>query len=295
MFLPLLGAVVLGTVVIALLATSRRGVPLATATTRSAVLAAGRRASLWRGAGLLVGLLAAVAAAAIGELGRGLVLAPSILGLGVLLGVLAGEASIQGPSTGRRTAPLQRRRVRDHLPHRLSAAVGGATTALLLTLLTTTLLGSPDDAGRPGRALAYHCGTNSSGWRSAWAGSYYSLPLAFGVAAGLLVAAVGLRLVVLRPRLESPEGGDGVDELLRHRSAQTVVAAAGVAVTASLAGVAAPSAMFLLSTPCSPTWWRLAGSALLVLIPLSLGVFAWCAAVLLRPVVPAHMLADAQR
>ncbi|MGI4896822.1 MAG: hypothetical protein ACRYF3_17095, partial [Janthinobacterium lividum] len=99
--------------------------------------------------------------------------------------------------------------------------------------------------------------------------------------------------VALRPRLENAGVSQSADTLLRRRSASSVVAAAGIAVNAPLVGVAAISGMQLLTIECAPWWWKAVGWLCLACVPAALGIFAWCAAVLLRPVVLVQDLQEA--
>jgi len=293
-FLPVLVAVVLGAVLLALLISTRRGIPLATVSNQSALLTAARRASLCRSAGLLVGILFGVAAAATGSLGQGVLPGFALMGTGVLAGVLIGEASIHGPSTGHRTASLRARRLRDHLSRPLAATVASRAGFLALRLAVGTVMGSADDEGRAGRMLVSVCSPTQWGWADPWPGSFYSLPLAVVLLIGCVLTFLGLRQVALRPRLENAGVSPSADMLLRQRSASSVIAAAGIAVNAPLVGVAAISGMRLLTAECAPGWWRVAGWLCLACVPAALGIFAWCAAVLLRPVVPVQDLQAAR-
>lgn len=246
-----------------------------------------RATARWRTAGLVVGLVLAAGSASSGGLGRGLMLAGPLLALGVLLGVVVGELRVTAPPAEQRAALLEVRRVRDYAPRVLAPLVLAAGALLGALLVVTTALGSADDLGRAGRSLFRQCTALQSESRGPWPGSFYSLPLALVVGLGLVVAAVALRQVVRRPR----QGSDlAADDALRRRAAESVTAAAGLLVAVPFAGVAMIAALGLSGTSCAPTGWRVLGVVLLLLVPVLLGLGAWCAGLLLgRSRLPAAL------
>lgn len=256
------------------------------AAARSTVRPTGRLAGVarttrrWRLAGLVVGVAAAVVTLRTGSLGRGAVLAGPVLGLGLLLGVVVGELQVRAPQGPTRAASVEVRRRRDYLPRALGVAVGSATGLLGLVLVGTTALGSADDMGRAGRSLARSCSATVGDRLGPWPGSFYSLPLAAVLLAGLVVAAVALQQVTRRPR----QGEDpAVDDVLRRSAATAVVAAVGLLVTVPLAGVSTFASWGLLRICAPPEAWTLAGRALLLVVPAAVALGIWCAAVLLVP------------
>ena len=234
----------------------------------------------WRLAGLVTGLVVALAVGAQGGLGRGLLLAAPLFGLCVLGGVVVGELRVRPPQGPVRRAELGVRRIRDYLPRRLATAVAVATGVLALTLVLTTAAGSPDDLGRAGRRLFRHCTATVAEGRGPWPGSYYTVPLAVLVAAGLLFAATAMVRIVRRP---AQAGDPAVDDALRASAARSVTAAVGVLVSVPLAGVAAVAGMTLAGFDCRPGWWQVPTAALGVVVPAALVLAAWCAAVLVVP------------
>lgn len=269
--LPLL--LVVGLLVAALLARP----PLAVPERLGEVARSTRR---WRLAGLAVGLLAAGASARSGALGRGLLLAVPLLCLCVLLGVVAGELRVRPPAADRRSAPLEVRAARDYLPAVLTPLVGAATVVLGALLAFTTAIASADDLGRAGRALSRACSAVSAESRGPWPGSFYVLPLAAVVVTGLVLGAVALGSVVRRPR----QGEDPlVDDALRRQAATGVVAAVGLLVTVPLAGTGVVAASGLLQVCAAPPLWTGVGRALLVVVPVAVGLGTWCAALLVVP------------
>ena len=242
--------------------------------------AAHRSMTRWQVVGMGVGVVAAGLVATIDGLGRGLLLAPAVLTLGVLMGVVGGQLRISAPDGPVRSAGLAVRRVGDHLPLRLTAAVVAVTVLLVLVLLLTTALGSPDDLGRSGRALMRQCSATSGESRGPWPGSFYSLPLAATVLTGLALAAFTLRRIVQRPA----QGEDpAVDADLRIAATRSVTAAVGLLVSVPLIGVALLSAQGLLGISCGPVWWDVVGIALLLTVPLLLTLAVWCTACLVLP------------
>lgn len=248
------------------------------------LLAVDRGTRRWRAGGLLLGVVAAAVSTGSGGLGRGVLLAAPLLAVFVLAGVVVGELRVTAPTGSTRTASLEVRRVRDYLPPRLGAAVLSATGVLTALLVATTAGGTADDLGRAGRWLARTCSAEQSVAVGPWPGSFYSAPLAVVVAAGLLVAALALHLVVRRPR----QGEEAAtDDALRRRACAAVTAATGLLVAVPLAGAGFFAAHALLRIGCRPGWWTALGWALLLLVPAAVGLAAWCAAVLLaRPGSP---------
>ena len=234
----------------------------------------------WRLAGLVVGLLAAGASAQSGALGRGVLLAVPLLGLCVLLGVVAGELGVRPPAADRRSASLDVRSARHYLPRTLTPLVGAATVLLGALLVFTSAIASADDLGRAGRALSRVCSPVTGESRGPWPGSFYALPLAAVVLTGLVLAAVALTLVARRPR----QGEDPlVDDALRRQAATAVVAAVGLLVTVPLAGTGLIAALGLLQVCAAPAAWMAVGRALVVVVPLAVGLGTWCAALLVVP------------
>jgi len=236
-----------------------------------------RTTARWRNRGLLLGVVVAIVSAQVGTLGRGLMLAGPLLALCVLLGVVLGELRVTAPPLAERRAVLEVRRVRDYVPRRLATVVAASISLLTALLVTTTSMGSADDLGRDGRWLARQCSDVLSEARGPWPGTFYSVPLAVVVGLGLIVAAVALRQVVRRPR----QGSDlAADDALRHRAAETVTAAAGLLVAVPFAGVALLAGIGLSGISCAPASWTALSTVLLLLVPVQLGLGAWCAGLL---------------
>jgi hypothetical protein len=210
----------------------------------------------------------------------GLLLAAPLCALCILAGVVGGELRVTAPQGPVRIAALEVRHLRDYLPRRLTAVVAGATALMALVLGLTTATGSPDDLGRAGRSFARRCSAVSAGSTGPWPGSYYSVPLAIVVLAGLLLAGFAVWRVVQRPR----QGEDtAVDDGLRRQAAEAVTAACGLLVSIPFAGVALISASALGNHVCPPGGSSGAVVALLLLVPALVLLAAWCVGVLVAP------------
>lgn len=270
-------AVLLVVIVVAVLALlpRSRAAAIQTHSQRLQAIEVGTRR--WRALGLLAGFAGAGVAVSTGGLGRGILLAAPIFGLCVLVGVVVGELRVVAPGGPTRRAALEVRRAGDYLPRRLGSVVAATTALLGGVLVITTLAGSPDDLGRAGRALVRHCSTALTESAGPWPGSYYTVPLALAVCAGLLAAALASRRIVRRPR----HGEDPVaDDALRRQAVTAVVAATGILVAVPLAGVSLVAATALAGISCRPAWWSAAGWALLALCAALVAVVGWCAAAL---------------
>ncbi len=232
-------------------------------------------------AGLVLGGLTAVVVSGRLDLGRGVMLAPAVLGLFVVAGVGLAETVVR-PSrpAGPRTASLDSRTVADYLPQRLAAAVAGITAVHLATLALTTATASADDLGRAGRQVAADCGSTGSA-AGPYPGSFYSVPLVLLLLLVGVIAAAALTAVVRRPRGFAPD--DVGDDTLRYRSTTRVLAATGAGVAASHAGIAFFAGGALLRMDCQAAWMAPAGVALLVSVPAALVLLGWFLSRLVAP------------
>lgn len=236
-----------------------------------------------RWAGLVVGVVAAVLVLGSGSLGVGVLLSAPALGLGVLLGVVVGELiGARVPRERARVAALEVRRVRDYLPRGLTATVATSGAALMVLLAITTAMAAPDDLGRPGRTLFRRCSATWGQSHGPWPGSFYSVPLAVVLAAGVAVALVALRAVVLRPRSSGP-GDLAEDDSWRRRSVTAVVGSLGVLLALPLAGVAFLAATGLAGIDCRPAWWTGLAWLLGATVPAALAVATWSGMAILAP------------
>jgi hypothetical protein len=234
-------------------------------------------ASKWRMTGILAGTIGAAVSVRTPDLGRGILLAAPVFGLGVFVGALAGELTRRGPAGAVRKAGLRVRRTVDYLPHNLSVVVVLSTVVLAAVATITTVAGSADDQGRAGRALA--CDGAVIG---PWPGSYYTVPVLAVVLAGLLLAGFTLRRVVRRPQ---PAELAATDDVARRRSGEVITAATGILILVPLFGIALSAGMQLdiAADPCGVRWWNGAGQALSAVGLTAFGAAAWCGACVLLP------------
>ncbi len=155
---------------------------------------------------------------------------------------------------------------------------------VLAGLITvTSAVAAPDGLGRAGRDLQLACGSGLLQTSGPWPGSFYTVPLAVLVAAGLVLAGGALRAVAGRARPGTDQETVAADDALRRRAAWTVTSACGILVAVPLAGLCAVSAGAVLSLFCRPAWLTVAGWALLGLAIAAVGLLSWCTAVLLAP------------
>jgi hypothetical protein len=253
-----------------------------------------RRTARWRAVGAGVGMAAGLWSMQAGALGRGLLLAAPFFAIFVLGGVLLGELAVRPQAVGQRSATLVVRHLSDYLPSGLTAAVAAETCVLLAVLTATTLAASPDDLGRAGRMLARTCGTTGAWSLGPWPGSFYSVPLILILLTGLLASWATLRRVTLRARVvAAPEVGI-VDDSLRRRAGEMIVAAFGILVGVPFSGVGVLVSIALIAAhQCAPAWWPIAGWLLLALVGMSLALLVWCTTVLVdghgyRPRLPSR-------
>ena len=284
---PALGLTALAALAAAtvLLTAPRRRAALAADEDRHPALVALRRTTAaCRGAALAAGAVAAVAVAGTGSLGRGAALAPAAFALAQLLGVLVADALTRDSARRPGRASLEVRRVRDYLPRPLTAVVGALAVTLLAELVWASAVAGPDDLGRPGRALVYRCASGCDGGaHTPWPGSYYAVPMGAGVAGAALLALLAVHVTVRRPRDGSDERLVRLDDAVRRRSVEAVVAAVGAAVAAALLGLALAAGAPVLADGHVPAALR-AGAAVLVAAGLvALPVLTWSVVVLLVP------------
>ncbi|MGN0063472.1 MAG: hypothetical protein ACI379_04465 [Nocardioides sp.] len=194
-------------------------------------------------------------------LGSVAVIAPLCLGAITLLGVVVGELVVRPRfNDGPRTATLRPRRVRDHLPPKLTRLVVAVTVAGVLLCAYTALTASADDMGRDGRSLAARCSATVSAASGPYPGSFYVLPYLAGLA---VVAAIA---VVAALRITRRTLGSDAPSADRYRSTglTAVVSAYGLTMSVPLAGIALVAGTALLGHECPQTGWRIVGVSALV-------------------------------
>jgi hypothetical protein len=234
---------------------------------------------------LVVAALAVAAAApVVGAVNQrfafGLLLAGPIFCLVMAVGSVVAELLVRPGAAPRRRATLAARHVLHYVDRRQLVAVGAVLAVAVAFLSTTACFGNPDDKGRPGRFMRLPNLDPDPKYGSRlllWPGAYYALPLLAALGVTLLLTAVALRRIAVRPRNADPVAAD---EHARRRSAAVVLAAAGVAAAAALcgAGLVVASGMTPLGFP-----WNALGMALWVVLAAATAVGAWSVAVLVTP------------
>lgn len=233
---------------------------------------------------IVLGLAAIVPVGTTGPLGQGLALVPAVFAATQVLGVLTGDLGARHDARTPGSAGLEVRRVRDFLPLRLTRLTTLAAGALAVLLAWATVVASPDDRGREGRSLSYACAEGcTSGAVGPWPGSFYSLPMTLALLAVTTLGALALVVTVRRPRNGSDSEILRVDDAVRRRSAESVVASVGIAVSASLAGTGLLAGLGLAGESHAPLGLQIAGWLALAVGLASLVLLAWCLVVLTLP------------
>lgn len=245
-----------------------------------------RRHLAIRWTGIALGLLAALLLVSSDQL-------PGRLGLGALAGtaplvgagaliavVLLGERFMSGPLGSVRRATLQPHGPVEVLPRIVTAFAGVMVLGLGALMVVTTSLASPDDQGRPGRALtvtAADAGDGSllSSTVGPYPGSWTTVPA--GAALLLLVLLAGLALHGIVSRRSA---ADPADLLLRRRSATAVLGAVMLG-TGALAVVL--SAVALLMQSMVPADYPAATVLMVVVLVLGLIAIPWGLVLVLAP------------
>ncbi len=226
-------------------------------------VAIARHTRRWRVVGVVAGAVAAGLLFGLGErvdaLGRLTALAPVVLGTGILLGTIAGELTARAPVGVRRSASIERRRLRGLLPRGRAVVLGVSSSLLAGVLGLGAAWGSSDDQGRAGRSFARTCEvvvpdigrTTMGSSHGPWPGSFYAAPLTLAFLVLAVLVAVALRAVVTRPRPELDS--HALDTTLRTWSVGNVLTAATVTVLATLGPVAGLVASALVANTCPAT------------------------------------------
>jgi hypothetical protein len=207
-----------------------------------------------------------------GGLGSGALVAVPVFGLCAVAGVLLGEYITARPQGAVRTAGLAPRRIRDHVPPRLTLLLLIEVALLVALLVTAIAIGSPDDMGRAGRALTMTCSgvTESHG---PWPGSFYAGPALASLTAGTVACGYALRHITCRPG----------DEQERRNRALAITAAWGLLISAPLAGAAWTAAGSLRGLSCDGTLGSVAVWVLLPVCLLAVGTAVWCLFTVVAP------------
>ena len=283
--LALIAAMVLVLVLVLAVVLPRRRAALAADDVRYPGLVDLRRTTTTcRVTAVLLGGVVLVAVAGSGPLGRGLALAPAAFAAVQVAGVLVADLLTRDSARRPGAASLEVRRVRDYLPRRLVTVVGALAAVLLAELAWAAAVASQDDLGRPGRALAYRCSAGCDGGaHTPWPGSFYAVPLVVGLVGVVLAGALAVRQTVRRPRDGSDAQVVRLDDAVRRRSVEAVVAGIGTAFAAGLVGIALAAGAPVLADPGVPAALRAGAGVLVAAGCVALPLLAWCVVVVLMP------------
>jgi len=235
-----------------------------------------------------VGLVVAVPLGDGSALGRSLMLIPAVFGAIQVLGVLVVDLTSRDAARTAGVAGVEVRRVRDFLPQSLFRYTAAAGAALLALTTWTVAAASPDDLGRAGRAFRYGCLENctsgdTSGMFTPWPGSFYATPLWGALLGVLLLAGIALLVIVRRPRNGADPALVKLDNVIRRRSAESVVAAVGIATAGSLAGLGLIAGPRLIAQQNLSLGLDIAGWAITAAAAASIVLTVWCAIILMLP------------
>ena len=243
-------------------------------------LAALRRATLRaRYLGIVAGVVVFFIVAGLGRYGQWLFLAPAVAGATVIGAVLVGQRLTYTRARTAGIAGLERREVGDYLPRRLAMTAAGVLLILAVVGAWTTAVATLDDAGLA-RAFTQSCTTRSWDGQSQsehtevhvsgpFPGAYYTAGMAAGIVGVLALAWVGVVATTRRPRNGADAELVRVDDALRRQTVEGIVAAFGLVVATTLAGMSFLAAVTVGTEACTTAHglgsWALAAVAAVAL------------------------------
>ncbi|MFC5954052.1 hypothetical protein ACFP51_05960 [Streptomyces pratens] len=179
-----------------------------------------------------------------------------VFGLFVMLGVYASDVMVRPSQGWVRVAHVTPRRIRDHVPRALTAALMGQAIVLIGLLIVAAATASTDADGRSRRAVTVTCPAGTQ-LLSPWPGPYYAWPILGGLAVGTVACAVLLRRITVQARSDDQ----------RRTGARAAIGAWGVLVSAPLFAVSSTMGVVVLSLSCGSgakdvALWGLALTAL---------------------------------
>ncbi|MEO5963980.1 MAG: hypothetical protein ABIR11_00840 [Candidatus Limnocylindrales bacterium] len=270
-FLPLLVAVVM--LVAAGIAAVRRSRSVTFDEERYPGLAALRRVTLrTRHLGIAASVAVFFVVGSLGRYGSGLFVAPAAAGAVVIAAILVGQQLRYTRARTAGTAGIEQRRVSDYLPTRTTTIAVAALIILAVIAAWTTLVATPDEVGLD-RTFTHSCvvqlwdeqGDHEQivvGTSSPFPGRYYTVGMAVALLAVLVLAWAGLVATTRRPRNGADPELVRVDDALRRQTAEGIVAAFGLAVATSLAGLSYTAAIAVGNEACTTAYglgsWGLA-------------------------------------
>lgn len=251
----LIGVVVLGVAIGVLGDLRARPRPARIASPHSPLGQYEHRSTIARAGAILLGLIAAGLATQLDPLGRGVLLAPSVFAIVVLVVIAIAESMITRRLDGAPEATLDVRTPSDYWPRGLARVVIGCAAALAVVLIITSVTAGTDDLGRAGRQISWTCGPDADGSAGPYPGTFYSIPATLGIALVLAIWLVAARFATHRRRLSVGEG-DLVDAEIRSRTLTAMTAAAATGLAAMLAGTALITGFVLVNAALSPATCR---------------------------------------
>lgn len=256
-------------------------------------LAALRRATLSsRYVGIAGGVIAFFTIAPLGRFGQGLFIAPAAAGAVVIAAILVGQRLTYTRARTAGIAGVERRQLGDYLPDRLATIAAALLLVLVAVAAWTTLAATSDESGLA-RVFTHSCTTqlwDQAGYHEEvhvfasgpFPGGYYTAGMAIGILAVLALAWLGLVATTRRPRNGADPELVRVDDALRRQTAEGIVAALGLVVATTLAGLCYAAAVTVGAEACAAAYalgsWALAAVAF-VALALSL----WFAVIVLVP------------
>ncbi len=219
------------------------------------------------------------------RLGLAIFLVPAIFALTQILATLVAGVLTHDAARTAGSAGLEIRRIGTYLPKRLSVLVAATTVVLALALSWTTGVGVPDDMGRAGRAFSFRASGDPAFTATIgpWPGSFYAVPLTVALSIMLVLAWVAISITVRRPRDASDPEIVRVDDLVRARAVESILAAVGVGVAGTLFLVGVLVSTLAIPQNSVPALLRLAGWSGVLLEFAAMAMAIWCAVLLVLP------------
>jgi len=242
--------------------------------------------------GIAAGVIMFFVVAGLGRFGQGLFVAPAAAGAVVIAAILVGQRLTYTRARTPGIAGVERRQVGDYLPARLATTAAALVLVLAAVAAWTTLVATPDESGLA-RAFTHSCTTQVWDQQAyheqvvvymsgPFPGSYYTAGMAIGVLAVLALAWVGLVATTRRPRNGADLELVRVDDALRRQTVEGIVAAVGLVLAATLAGLCFGAATAVGAEPCAAVYalgsWALAAASLA-----ALALSLWFAVIVLVP------------
>lgn len=210
-----------------------------------------------------IGLVAAGACAFLGDNGLGLLLAPTVLALVMIVGLRVQEFKHSKAASDHRVASLTGRRAVDYLRPVTGATLAFTVVAFAWVVIAGEIFGDDAGAGRA-RNLSLQCADYASS-TGPFPGSFYTRPMLVGAVILAGVGAWAVIAIVRRPRDARPDVVD-IDDSLRVEATQGVMSAIVVGIGLQVAGA---------SFFATGAFARIAGSQQMCPIPTSYSVAHW--------------------